>query len=684
MMSRKLLFASLLLLTACTNDPLEPATNSGDTLPTEMSNKIVHTPDDAREGVLLVRFDDEAIERIEAAAAAASATRATMTRAGIDDVDAILDRVGTRALRRLFPYDARVEERTRAAGLHRWYEVAFAPDNDLEAVAQQLAAIAQVSTVQYDIHLKKAYDGSPARPLTSAAPAAAAVAASRYNDPLLAKQWHYHNVGDVSLGQSARVGADINLYEAWSLESGDPRIIVAVVDEGVKYTHPDLAANMWINPGESASADGIDDDGNGYVDDLHGYNFVTDGPISWDVQGVNDQGQVVGDSGHGTHVAGTVAAVNNNALGVSGVAGGSGNNDGVRIMSCQIFSGTHQNSGSASASALAVKYAADNGASILQCSWGYPATTFTSDAQFAANSSVEQEALQYFRNTKNCDALEGGLVIFAAGNDALAMSAYPGACADYISVTAFGPDMLPAYYTNYGPGCNIAAPGGEYYLAPDYASSMVLSTLPAEINSGDNPDYGYMQGTSMACPHVSGIAALGLSYALRSGKSYTLEEFQSMILTSVNDLYLHFNGTKSGAEGNIVLGNYLNQMGTGAIDACQLLLQIEGTPCLKAKVGSSQFLQLTSFFGGAAERLTYTGVTMSAEQMAKVGMTEAPKIQYGKLQLHCTKPGVARLTVHAIAGGSTVGGGNAIGGQAISKEFAIIARGVQTANGGWL
>ena len=120
-------------------------------------------------------------------------------------------------------------------------------------------------------------------------------------------------------------------------------------------------------------------------------------------------------------------------------------------------------------------------------------------------------------------------MIFAAGNDAKAMSGYPGAYRDYISVTAFSPDYLPAYYTNYGPGCNVAAPGGDAYISPSGSSAaQVLSTLPSELYQSD---YGYMQGTSMACPHVSGVAALGLSYALAKGKQYTVAEFKSMLLT---------------------------------------------------------------------------------------------------------------------------------------------------------
>ena len=128
------------------------------------------------------------------------------------------------------------------------------------------------------------------------------------------------------------VGYDVNCKEAWEKCTGDLSIIVAVLDEGLMYTHEDLKDNMWVNPLETEVGGNTDADGNGYRGDRHGYNFVSDtGLISW-----GDPG----DSGHGTHVASTIAAVNNNEIGVGGVAGGDGTSDsGVKIMSCQIFAG---------------------------------------------------------------------------------------------------------------------------------------------------------------------------------------------------------------------------------------------------------------------------------------------------------------------------------------------------------
>ena len=682
MNNRKLLiFASFLLLAGCTTDPDMDNNVGGGTSAQTPSAKIVNTSADAAAETLLVYFNDRAVESIESTAAA---TRTAATRSGVASVDDVLSRLEIVSLERLFTYDARSEEQTRAAGLHKWYILTFGQGADLEKAARELAGVAEVSRIQFDTKLQKASVGNPMPfRIDETGTTRADFSGSGFNDPGLPNQWHYSNNGDRVFAETTRAGADINVEEAWKLAAGDPSLTVAIVDQGIKYSHPDLAANMWINKAEQSGTTGRDDDGNGYADDVYGYNFALGtSRLTWDVEAYDDKGKNVGDSGHGTHVAGTVAAVSNNGVGVSGIAGGTGRNDGVKLMSCQIFSGNDATSGAITTSAEAIKYAADNGAAIIQCSFGSKAGAYTSDSAYERGSGVQYNAIKYFIESQNCDAVGGGVVIFAAGNDATAMSGYPGAYHDYISVTSFSPDYLPAYYTNYGPGCNISAPGGDYKISADAAKTYaeVLSTVPSELSEYNGADYGFMQGTSMACPHVSGVAALGLSYALEKGKKFTLDEFKTMILTSVNDMETYLDGSKTG----LVLADYRKKMGTGSIDAYQLLMQVEGTPCLRAKVGTKQLVALTKYFGGSASNLTYLRVEMTRENMDKLGITEAPSISYGKLMIHCTKPGVAKISVTAIAGGGSVGGGSSMGGQEITKEFAVIARATENANGGWL
>lgn len=510
-----LLLSAALALGSCTKDATEQAT--GPEPEAKAASKLVFSSENAVRGELLVCFGEEAVAGIESSVMQVTRSGGVATRSGIADFDAVLGSIGVKALQRLFPVDERNEERTRAAGLHRWYVVEFDAAADLDKAALDMARIAEVSKVEFNQQLMHVHEGRVI-PLAETGAAPQTRAAVGFNDPHLGKQWHYINTGDKSIYSKIKAGADVNCDEAWKLCTGDPRVIVAVVDNCVQWDHPDLAANMWTNTAELNGSEGRDDDSNGYADDIHGFNFVDNTTLTISTKGDAPD--------HGTHVAGTVAAVNNNGTGVAGIAGGSGKNDGVKIMSCQIFH--DKDGGDVATSAKAIKYAADNGAAIIQCSYGYPAGSVTSDAAYSSGASAEKQAIDYFIAKQNCAAVSGGLAIFAAGNDMTGMSSYPGAYRDYISVTAMSCDYTPAYYTNYGPGCNIAAPGGDAYQSYleniNTGASEVLST----VNGGK---YGYMQGTSMACPHVSGVAALGLSYALQLGKTFTQNEFTTLLLT---------------------------------------------------------------------------------------------------------------------------------------------------------
>ncbi len=262
---------------------------------------------------------------------------------------------GVHGISRAFSSVDGKEELESRFGFDRWYLIPVVDGEDIEMLAERLSAVTDVCSVEYNAIYTKAsdcivYPYNESETL-KIAPTVRSASGSSFNDPYLTDQWHYINTGNASIATSVYKGADINVKDVWSgLTTGDNSIIVAVVDEDVKYTHPDLAANVWTNPKGT--------------EDLHGWNFVDDGPISWDASS---------DTGHGTHCAGTIAAVNNNNLGVCGVAGGSGHGDGVKIMSCQIFD--NDKGGSSYIVAKAIKYAADNGASIISCSvrlyWGH-------------------------------------------------------------------------------------------------------------------------------------------------------------------------------------------------------------------------------------------------------------------------------------------------------------------------
>ena len=636
--------------------------------PAEQTRPAIIAGEDAAAGEIIIKFKPE-MEEILAAEFTRSGGKAT--RSGIPSTDEVLDILGAYSFERVFPVDERHEERTREAGLHMWYIVRFDEGEDLCTAYERLAQLGEIEKLQYNHTIHRSYNPEATAHFISSADLASTTTRAEYNqpfnDPGLYRQWCYINRGEGEFAQpwaGVIAGCDAGCEEAWKLCTGDEDIIVAVMDEAVMWNHPDLEANIWINEGEELHA-GKDSDSNGYKDDRYGYNFVRNtAAISWTTNG---------STGHGTHVAGTIAAMNDNGIGVAGIAGGRGGKGGVKIMSLQIFDG--MNAANLIMEARAMKYAADNGAVILQCSWGYnssksnllmgytpgPAT----EEEWAATYPLEKESLDYFIHNAGSPngVIDGGLAIFASGNEYAAQSSFPAAYSKCISVAALAADFTPSSYTNYGPEVLLSAPGGdmEYYGTPGQEDAQydeqgimceqggIFSTLVLNGVAG----YGYYERTSMACPHISGIAALGLSYAKAQKRHFTSAEFRKLMYDSAEDIdqYMHgeklfyMNHTSAGATPTKMnLSDYRGKMGRLS-DAGALLKAIDGSgrdmrlPNLYLEPNATKSIALDSYIEGKAE-----SVSVAKQNVAKA------EIKDNTLVVTALGEGQTALTLHCSGG----------------------------------
>jgi subtilisin family serine protease len=286
------------------------------------------------------------------------------------------------------------------------------------------------------------------------------------NDPLLSRQW--------SLNDTSGADADIDAPESWDSGTGTSSTLIGLIDTGVDFTHPDLRDNLWVNPGEPA--DGIDNDSNGIIDDFFGGNFSTMSNNPMDCYG------------HGTHVSGIMAARGNNGIGISGV-NWTTSLIGARVSDCK---------GEFDVAAVLRAYdyfynlkRKGHKIRVVNASYGGPSY---SPAEFAALS-----------RWKDADII----LVASAMNEDTNNDKKPSYPANYqlpnvISVGATGPNLQMAGYSNYGQSVDIAAPGGDQ---SKYVEGGILSTIPLS-EAGNNPPYGYKQGTSMAAPVVTGALAL--------------------------------------------------------------------------------------------------------------------------------------------------------------------------------
>lgn len=473
------------------------------------------------EGVVRVKLQREVAARISQAPLPMSNGVVTT---GIKPLDRANSQAKAVSIKRCVPYSPKFEERHKAAGLDLWYEIKFDPKAMTPASARNLYKSVPGIQRAEEVRPMKLIGDGPARVVDMPKAAGTAKAEPFFNDPMLSQQWHYNNDGSLA---GSMPGADINANAAWAIETGKKDVLVAIIDGAFQTDHPDLKDNVWVNEAELNGEPGVDDDGNGYTDDVYGYNFVYNSADIYPHQ-------------HGTHVAGTVGATNNNGIGVSGVAGGSDGHGGVTMMVCQVFD---SRSSLAADFGKALVYAADMGASIAQCSWGWD--------QSGYYEQYVLDCIDYFTANGGGDKMSGGLCIFANGNTGETGSFYPAAYEPCVAVAAMDPMLNPASYSSNGTFCDVTAPGGNVDYGTAYG---VLSTLP-------NGQYGTMDGTSMACPHVSGIAALVLSkYGNPEFPNSTLRD---QLVSSVNDFYTR-NPEVEGLFGSGYIDAYKAlQMGTG-------------------------------------------------------------------------------------------------------------------------
>ncbi len=415
---------------------------------------------------------------------------------GVSSLDRFVQQYNPRSIERLFPTSEPTAQGDNV-DLTRFYVMKFTAPMDPFTVARELSGLPEVQYAEpwfiYPI------DG---------------VTACTPNDTSRSLQWGL-----------TKIMAD----SAWCVSTGDTTVVIGIIDTGVQLDHPDLAANIWHNPGEmgldSLGRDkrfnGVDDDGDGLVDDWQGWDFG--GADYNNPVGDNNPSPVNTSSGHGTHVAGVASAVTNNTTGVAGI----GYN--CRIMAVKTSSDNDTRGGGFPYIVFGfegIQYAADHGARIINCSWGG-----------SGASQFEQDMINYA-------TAKGSLVVAAAGNNANAIPGYPASYANVISAAATNINDGKTSYSSYGPTVDVSAPGGEPF-----------DTYTVAIYSTDYPStYGNEAGTSFSSPFTAGLAALVAS----KNPGYTPLQVGEQVRVTCDDI-------------NAQNAVYANLLGKGRINALKAL-----------------------------------------------------------------------------------------------------------------
>jgi len=437
---------------------------------------------------------------------------------GIQRVDQLNQKYAANRIKEMFPQAKPTTYNNQVINLSGYYKIRFTNNfDDIEKVVADYAKLSEVEKAEpIGIHSVHAMP----------------------NDGYFADQWHLNQNND----------HDVDAPEAWDCETGDDDVIVGILDTGVRYFHKDLGGsntsytspetadgNMWINSAEKNGVAGVDDDGNGFIDDWIGWDFVHDvssfiHPVMEGEDGNDPDNDPRDFQGHGTHCAGNIAAINNNGYATCAVSGGwGGNGNGVKVMAlrigwaCLLYRRVETGQVRMDFAAEAMYYAADEGAKIISCSWG------------SSNSGGLADAASYFIS-------HGGLIFKSAGNDGTNSSDYLCSRTDVISVASTDQNDCKSDFSNYGNWVDISAPGTG------------IMSLYHNHEDPENDYVAVMDGTSMASPIAASTAALIWS----KNPGWSASQVKQKLFDSADNI-----------DGESCNSSYAGQLGSGRVNAAQ-------------------------------------------------------------------------------------------------------------------